>query len=100
MEGLLDDEAAGPPRPDGFQTLRLDEELVELEVEPRCRRDRGADALPSAGRGGDADDLEKLGIGSESTIISVRCCYIVGQVQLESLSCFGGLRREVCVEEE
>lgn len=72
------DDKAPPPRPDGFQAFRLDEELLEeVEAEPRCRRDCGAGALPSAGSGGDAEDLEKLGTGSESTILSVRLCYIL-----------------------
>lgn len=53
-----------------FQTLRLDEELAE-EAEPRCWRVCGAD-VPSAGREGEAEDLEKLGTGSESTMLGVR----------------------------
>lgn len=53
-----------------FQTLRLDEELVE-EAEPRCWRVCGAD-VSSAGREGEVEDLEKLGTGSESTMLGVR----------------------------
>lgn len=75
----MEDDEAPPPRPDGFQAFRLDEELEEeVEAEPRCRRDCGAGAFPSAGSGGDAEDLEKLGNGRDSTILSVSLCYIVG----------------------
>ena len=50
--------------------FRLDDELVEDAVaDPRCLRDCGADAFPSAGRGGEVEDLEKLGTGSDSTMI-------------------------------
>lgn len=56
------------PRPEVFQTFRLDEELVE-EAEPRCRLACG---VSSAGRGGEVEDLEKLGTGSESTMLGVR----------------------------
>lgn len=77
IEVLFEDEVP-PPRPDGFKPFRLDEEPDEdVEDEPRCRRD-GAGAVPSAGRGGDAEDLEKLGTGNESTILSKKRCYIVG----------------------
>lgn len=53
-----------------FQALWLDEELVE-EAEPRCCRVCGAD-VPSAGREEEVEDLEKLGTGSESTMLGVR----------------------------
>jgi hypothetical protein len=77
IEWLFGDEEVPPPRPGGFQAFRLDEELVEeVEAEPRCRPD-GAGAFPSAGRVGDVEDLEKLGTGNESTILSVKRCYIV-----------------------
>ena len=56
------------PRPEDFQTVRLDEELVE-EAEPRCRFACG---VSSAGRGEEVEDLEKLGTGSESTMLGVR----------------------------
>lgn len=55
MEGLFaEDGAAELPMPESFKTFR-----------PVC----GA-GVPSAGREG--EDLEKLGIGSESTMLGVR----------------------------
>jgi hypothetical protein len=72
MEGLFgEDEVAELelPRPEDFQTVRLEEELVE-EAEPRCRPVCGED-VPLAGRGGEVDDLEKLGTGSEITMLGV-----------------------------
>lgn len=70
MEWLLgEDEVAEVevPRPEDFQTFGLEEVLVE-EAEPRCRRVCGAD-VPSAGR--EVEVLEKLGTGSESTMLRV-----------------------------
>jgi hypothetical protein len=63
MEWLFgEDEAAELPMPEGFKAVR-----------PVC----GA-GVPSAGREGEG--LEKLGIGSESTMLR---CYIVGLREIE-----------------
>lgn len=62
-----------PLGPDERQLLlRLEEELED--VEPRCRRDCGAGAALSAGREGEVEDLEKVGTGSESTMLSGGRC--------------------------
>lgn len=61
-----------PAELEPFQTLlRLAEDPLEevVDVDPRCRRACGAGALPSAGRDGDAEVLEKLGMGNESTMM-------------------------------
>lgn len=80
---LLDAELDCPLGPDDRQLLlRPEEELDDpvVDVEPRCRRDCGAGAALSAGREGEGEDLEKLGTGSESTMLSVSAAYIVDKV--------------------
>ena len=60
-----------PPRTAGFQEFRFEEPGEAADAESRRRRDCDAGTLPSAGRGGDVEDLEKLGTGSESTIFEM-----------------------------
>jgi hypothetical protein len=66
------------PRPEGFKAFR-----------PVC----GA-GVPSAGREG--EDLEKLGIGSESTMLR---CYIVGLREME-IKYFGEAFKRLAAEED
>lgn len=67
-----------PLGPDERQLLlRLEEELEDaVDVEPRCLRDCGAGAALSPGREGEVEDLEKVGTGSESTmLLGGRCLH-------------------------
>lgn len=75
---LLDVERDSAHTSEELQTLWLEDDVEGVvDVEPPCRRVGGAGAAPSAGREGEVEDLEKLGTGSESTMVSIRCCYIV-----------------------
>lgn len=90
-EWPLPDVDRGPAHPsEELQALRLgeDEEGV-VDVEPPCRRVGGAGAAPSAGREGEVEDLEKLGTGSESTMVSIGCCYIAIFVERFRFSILG-----------